>query len=129
MLTSYGTYERLRDGTDDNGARVPEEVEALVAKLAVSIVSPSGNPARGAEQRMPVGGSRESTKPTTVWWMIRAVVSTRSARVIPIGSRSRWNAAMRSMSATSAAAAAADDIDAAITPSTRPRSIWAGTPR
>ena len=56
VLTSYATYERLRNGTDDNGARVPEEVEALVAKLAVSIVSPGGNPARGAEQRMPVGG-------------------------------------------------------------------------
>ena len=35
MLTSYPTYERLRAG-----ARTPEQVEALLAKLAISIVTP-----------------------------------------------------------------------------------------
>jgi AcrR family transcriptional regulator len=39
LLTSYPTYERLRGST----RRTPEEVEALLAKLAVSIVTPNGS--------------------------------------------------------------------------------------
>jgi AcrR family transcriptional regulator len=38
LLTSYPTYEQLRSTQD----RTPEQVEAVLAKLAVSIVSPSG---------------------------------------------------------------------------------------
>jgi AcrR family transcriptional regulator len=37
VLTSYPTYERLRRGTE---SRSPDEVEALLAKLAISIVAP-----------------------------------------------------------------------------------------
>ena len=54
--------------------------------------------------------------PATIWWTIRAVVSTRSARLTPSGSRSAWNAAMRSIIATSALAAASGVMAA----STRP---------
>jgi AcrR family transcriptional regulator len=38
LLTSYPTYEQLRR----SHARTPEQIEAVLAKLAVSIVSPSG---------------------------------------------------------------------------------------
>ena len=38
LLTSYPTYERLRR----SNTRTPEQIEALLAKLAVSIVAPSG---------------------------------------------------------------------------------------
>jgi AcrR family transcriptional regulator len=38
LLTSYPTYDQLRRSHD----RTPEQVEAVLAKLAVSIVSPSG---------------------------------------------------------------------------------------
>ena len=38
LLTSYTTYEQLRVAHD----RTPEQIEAVLAKLAVSIVSPSG---------------------------------------------------------------------------------------
>ena len=38
LLTSYPTYEQLRRSQ----GRTPEQVEAMLAKLAVSIVSPSG---------------------------------------------------------------------------------------
>ena len=38
LLTSYPTYEQLRVSHE----RTPEQVEAVLAKLAVSIVSPSG---------------------------------------------------------------------------------------
>ena len=37
LLTSYATYERLRASPD----RTPEQIEAVLAKLAVSIVSPA----------------------------------------------------------------------------------------
>jgi hypothetical protein len=37
LLTSYSTYERLRVP-----GRNPAQIEALLAKLAVSIVAPSG---------------------------------------------------------------------------------------
>jgi hypothetical protein len=39
LLTSYATYERLRGSY----RRTPEEVEALLAMLAVSIVAPNGS--------------------------------------------------------------------------------------
>ena len=39
LLTSYPAYERLRGSP----RRTPDEVEALLAKLAVSIVSPNGS--------------------------------------------------------------------------------------
>jgi AcrR family transcriptional regulator len=39
LLTSYPTYERLRGAPH----RTPEEVEALLAKLAVSVVTPNGS--------------------------------------------------------------------------------------
>ena len=38
LLTSYPTYEQLRR----SHTRTPEQIEAVLAKLAVSIVSPSG---------------------------------------------------------------------------------------
>jgi AcrR family transcriptional regulator len=38
-LTSFSTYERLRTGVSVAAPRAPEEVEALLAKMAVSIVS------------------------------------------------------------------------------------------
>src|SRR3954453_2035572 len=38
LLTSYATYEQLRVAHE----RTPEQIEAVLAKLAVSIVSPSG---------------------------------------------------------------------------------------
>jgi AcrR family transcriptional regulator len=38
LLTSYPTYERLRRSPE----RTPAQIEALLAKLAVSIVAPSG---------------------------------------------------------------------------------------
>jgi AcrR family transcriptional regulator len=38
LLTSYPTYEQLRR----SHGRTPEQIEAMLAKLAVSIVSPSG---------------------------------------------------------------------------------------
>jgi AcrR family transcriptional regulator len=38
VLTSYATYERLR-----LGGRSPEQVESLLARLAISIVSPGNN--------------------------------------------------------------------------------------
>jgi AcrR family transcriptional regulator len=41
VLTSYATYERLRR----TAARAPAQVEALLAKLVVSIVSPNPQPA------------------------------------------------------------------------------------
>ncbi len=40
LLTSYPAYERLRGSPP----RAPDEVEALLAKLAVSIVAPNGSP-------------------------------------------------------------------------------------
>ena len=57
--------------------------------------------------------------------MIRAVVSTRSARVMPSCSSSRWNAAMRSISATSAALAATGDISPTTRPAARDSAILA----
>src|SRR5262249_53347796 len=62
-------------------------------------------------------GDRYASKPVTVWWTIRAVVSTTSSRVIPRASRSPWKAAMRSSSATSAAAAAIGEISVLTRPS------------
>ena len=41
-LTSYATYERLR-----RASRTPEQVEAVLAKLVVSIVTPGSGPASG----------------------------------------------------------------------------------
>jgi AcrR family transcriptional regulator len=41
VLTSYATYERLR-----HSARASEQVEAVLAKLAVSMVTPHATPAQ-----------------------------------------------------------------------------------
>ena len=38
VLTSYATYERLRVGE-----RAPDQIEALLAKLAISVVTPGNN--------------------------------------------------------------------------------------
>jgi AcrR family transcriptional regulator len=54
LLTSYPTYERLRGSS----ARIPEEVEALLAKLAVSIVTPNG-----AGETMPHNAAMTSVPP------------------------------------------------------------------
>jgi AcrR family transcriptional regulator len=42
VLTAYATYERLRAGD-----RTPEQVEALLAKLAISIVTPGNSSTPG----------------------------------------------------------------------------------
>ena len=42
VLTSFATYERLR-----TGERSPEQIEALLAKLAISIVTPGNSTTPG----------------------------------------------------------------------------------
>ena len=102
VLTSYPTYERLAAPTNGAHARAGRGA-AREARRSRSSRPGSRDPARASRATTAGRRSRASSMPTTVWWMIRAVVSTRSARLMPIGSRSRWNAAMRSISATSAA--------------------------
>jgi AcrR family transcriptional regulator len=57
LLTSYPTYERLRGSP----RRTPEEVEALLAMLAVSIVTPNGSAETVAQNAATTSSAPPST--------------------------------------------------------------------
>ena len=72
VLTSFATYERLRNGERSPGT----------GRRRCSPSSRSRSSRPGSRRRSAATGCTLH-RPTTVWWMMRAVVSTRSAREMP----------------------------------------------
>src|SRR5205823_11760194 len=119
--------ERQPGGLDAHGRGSLVVGRHAARALAPAAADGAGNGAAVEPRPGDVGGGTDDAShvflPVTVWWRMRAVVSTKSPRVTPRGSRSKWYDAIRSSMETIAAAAEYGVISGG----TRPASWFSAT--